>query len=74
MKDKVSISELGMELNAGEAKNKNALAICDKKIQELEQEIKKLRSSKGNIPKDASCDSCGRQIDGGKQRPRRFCC
>ena len=49
MKDKVSISELGMELNAGEAKNKNAVAIVDKKINELEKEIKKLSPSNNVI-------------------------
>ena len=40
LKDKVSTTELGIELNLGEAKNKNALAIVDKKIGELEKEIK----------------------------------
>ena len=45
MKDKVNISELGLELIPGEAKNKNALAIVDKKISELEKEMKKIAPS-----------------------------
>ena len=38
---KVEIDEIGFDLELGEAKNKNANAIVDRKIQELEQEIKK---------------------------------
>ena len=49
IKESVSIKELGMELNPGEAKNKNALAIVDKKISELEKEIKKLAPSNNVI-------------------------
>ena len=42
MKEKVSMTELGIDLIPGDAKNKNALAIVDKKINELEKEIKKI--------------------------------
>ena len=34
------LTDLGIQLEAGEAKNKNALAIVDKKIQELHREIR----------------------------------
>ena len=49
IKDKISIADLGLELTPGDAKNKNALAIVDKKISELEKEIKKIAPSQNII-------------------------
>ena len=40
-----NLEDFGIDITMGEAKNKNALAIVDKKIFELEQEIKKLAPS-----------------------------
>ena len=40
-KKKVDLKEAGIDLDLGEVKNKNATAVVDKKMQELELEIKK---------------------------------
>ena len=42
MKSEENLKELGIHVEPGEAKNKNALAIVDRKIRELHDEIKKL--------------------------------
>ena len=42
IKKETDMTELGLVLEPGEAKNKNALAIVDKKISELQEEIKKV--------------------------------
>ena len=42
MKDSVALKELNISLELGCAKNKNALSLVDRKIQELEVEIKKI--------------------------------
>ena len=41
IKNPANLRDLDIELEAGECKNKNALALVDKKMQELEHEIKK---------------------------------
>ena len=43
-----SLQDLNISLELGEAKNKNAVAIVDKKIKELEDEIRKM-STNGNV-------------------------
>ena len=43
------LNELGFKLDLGEPKNKNSTAIADKKIQEIENEIKKISSSPNYI-------------------------
>ena len=43
------LSRMGIKLVPGEAKNDNALSICDKKMQELEREIKKTAPSNNVI-------------------------
>ena len=46
-----SLSEFNISLELGEAKNKNAVALVDKKIKELEDEIRKLANNNGvNVP------------------------
>ena len=40
---------MGIKLELGNAKNKNAVAIVDRKIQELEMEIKKLSTAYSSI-------------------------
>ena len=45
MRNKSDLSELCIQLEFCEAKNKNALAIVDRKINELEVEFKKITSS-----------------------------
>ena len=44
-KQKSSLSDLNISLELGNAKNKNALALADKKIKELGDEIRKLSSN-----------------------------
>ena len=44
-----SLTDLNMNIELGECKNKNALALVDRKIQELELEIKKIAPSKNTI-------------------------
>ena len=46
-KSKTSLQDLNITLEPGEAKNKNALALVDKKMKELEDEIRKLASYGG---------------------------
>ena len=41
-RQKSDLSDLGIDIQLGEAKNKNALALVDRKMKELEEEIKKL--------------------------------
>ena len=41
-KQKSNLSDLGIDIQLGDAKNKNALALVDRKMKELEDEIKKL--------------------------------
>ena len=43
-----SLQDLNISLELGEAKNKNAVALVDKKIKELEDEIRKM-STNGNV-------------------------
>ena len=43
-KDKKSLKEVNISLELGNAKNKNAVAIVDKKIKEIEDEIKKIKT------------------------------
>ena len=43
------LSKMGIKLELGNAKNKNAVAIVDRKIQELEMEIKKLSTTYSSI-------------------------
>ena len=44
-----NLKEAGIELEPGECKNKNALALVDRKMQELETEIKKAASSRNTL-------------------------
>ena len=44
MKEKKALKKLNINLELGHAKNKNAVAIVDKKIKELEDEIKKIKT------------------------------
>ena len=44
-KQKKELDDLGIDLELGNAKNKNAVAIVDKKIKELNDEIKKLSNT-----------------------------
>ena len=46
-RSKSSLAELNIALELGEVKNKNALAIADKKMKELEDEIRKIANSAG---------------------------
>lgn len=48
-KKKADLSDLGIELELGEAKNKNSLALVDRKMRDLEDEIKKLAPSNNVI-------------------------
>ena len=48
-KQKSDLSDLGIELELGEAKNKNSLALVDRKMRDLEDEIKKLAPSNNVI-------------------------
>ena len=43
------LAKLGIKLELGQVKNKNAVALVDRKIQELESEMKKLSSSYSEI-------------------------
>ena len=45
----LEMKKLGLDLDLGEVKNKNSTAIADKKIQELENEIKKITVSPNSI-------------------------
>ena len=49
MKKKADLDDLGIELEPGEAKNKNAVALVDRKMSELRAEIKKLAPSNNVI-------------------------
>ena len=44
-----NLKEVGIELEPGECKNKNALALVDRKMQELESEIKKAAPGKKTL-------------------------
>ena len=46
-KSKTSLSDLNITLEPGEAKNKNAVSLVDKKIKELEDEMRKLTNNGG---------------------------
>ena len=48
-KKPAELRDLNIELELGECKNKNALALVDKKMQEIEQEIKKFAPNKNKI-------------------------
>ena len=48
-KQKTNLSDLGIDLELGEAKNKNSLALVDRKMKELEEEIKKAAPSNNVI-------------------------
>ena len=54
MKDSAALKELNITLELGCAKNKNALSLVDRKIQELEIEIKKISGNEKNLS-DNSC-------------------
>ena len=45
-KRSVNLKDLNIDLELGESKNKNALELVDRKMQEIEQEIKKLAPNK----------------------------
>ena len=44
-----NLRDVGIELEPGQCKNKNALALVDKKMKELEDEIKKASANKNKI-------------------------
>ena len=46
-RSKSVLTDLNISLEPGEAKNKNSLALADKKMKELEDEIRKLSNNKG---------------------------
>ena len=48
-RQKSDLSDLGIDLEMGEAKNKNSLALVDRKIRDLEDEMKKLAPSNNVI-------------------------
>ena len=48
-KRKADLEELGIELELGEAKNKNALSLVDRKMQELQAELRKIAPSNNVI-------------------------
>ena len=48
-KQNSDLSDLGIDLQLGDAKNKNSLALVDRKMRELEDEIKKLAPSNNVI-------------------------
>ena len=48
-KQNSDLTDLGIDLELGEAKNKNALALVDRKMRELEDEIKKIAPSNNVI-------------------------
>ena len=49
MKKKADLQDMGIELDPGEVKNKNALALVDRKMSELRKEIRKLAPSNNVI-------------------------